>query len=103
MKILIALVLALILFAVISTQITLFVIQPLGALPTGKTLVILRMNNTKFIDSADAICDREMGGVSLLCRGVVMSAFAKNAKILIRLPYSELLYTTSTGGKKYEK
>ncbi len=43
------------------TQLTIFVIQPIGAVPEGKTLVILRMNKTEFIDSTDAICFRKMG------------------------------------------
>lgn len=85
----------------LGSQITFFVIQPIGALPEGKTLVILRMNKTKFIDSADAMCEREMGGVSLLCRGVMMAAIVKKGTILIRLPYSEFLYNISTGGTTY--
>jgi len=32
------------------TQLTLFVIPPIGALPEGKTVVILRLNKTNFID-----------------------------------------------------
>lgn len=59
-----------------STQVTLFVLQPIGAVPEGRTLVILRRQRTQFIDSADAICEREMGGVSLLCRAGVLGAIA---------------------------
>jgi len=90
-----------ILMIVILSQVTLFVIQPIGALPEGKTLVILRMNKTNFIDSADAMCTREMNGVSLLCRGMMMAAIANKGTILIRLPYSEFLYSISTDGKTY--
>ena len=43
-------------FLAIASQITIFVIQPLGMLPEGKTLVISRMSNTKFIDSAHENC-----------------------------------------------
>lgn len=88
---------------VLCTQITLFVIQPIGALPEGKTLVILRLNNMNFIDSADAYCDRETGGVSLLCRAMTLAAVVKNSKILLRLPYSHFLYSISTNGKEYSK
>ncbi len=85
------------------TQISIFVIQPIGALPEGKTLVILRLNKSKFIDSPDAMCERINGGVNLLCRAMVMGAVVKKSKILMRLPYSESLYLMSTGGKTYSK
>lgn len=85
------------------TQLTLFVIPPIGALPEGRTIVITRLNKTEFIDSPDAMCERIQGGVSLLCRGMVMATVADRATILIRLPYSEWLYNISTGGKSYDR
>lgn len=88
---------------VIYTQITLFVIPPIGAVPEGKTVVITRLNKTEFIDSPDAMCERIQGGVSLLCRGMVMGAVVNKATILARLPYSSWLYSISTGGKTYER
>lgn len=100
-KKLIAVVLSVILIIVFCTQITIFVIQPIGAMPEGKTFVMLRMNKTKFIDSADAMCAREMDGVSLLCRGMTMGAVMNKGTILFRLPYIEFLYDISTDGKKY--
>lgn len=99
-KIIIPLVIVVILI-IISTQITLFVIQPIGALPEGKTLVILRLNKTNFIDSADAMCERTTGKVSLLGRSMMLSAVMENSVVLLRLPYSEFLYLKSTGGAKY--
>lgn len=86
----------------IYTQITIFVIQPLGIMPEGRTLVILKLNKTEFIDSADAMCEREFGGVSLLCRLGFLGAVATKSKILFRLPYSSSLYSISTGGKSYD-
>ena len=100
-KKMIAIISALILIIVFCTQITIFVVQPIGALPEGKTLVMLRMNKTKFIDSADAICEREMNGVSLLCRGMMMAAVINKGTIILRLPYSSFLYGVSTNGKEY--
>ncbi|AZC51816.1 hypothetical protein C4K35_4241 [Pseudomonas chlororaphis subsp. piscium] len=88
---------------VIYTQITIFVVPPIGAVPEGRTVIMLRLNKTNFIDSADAMCDRLQGGVSLLCRGVTMGAVVSKTKIIARLPYSEWLYLISTGGKKYER
>ena len=85
------------------TQLTIFVIQPIVAVPEGKTLVILRLNKTKFIDSADAMCNRIQDGVSLLCRGATLAAVSENATILMRLPYSETLYFASTDGKTYDR
>lgn len=85
----------------VSTQITLFSIQPIGAVPEGKTIVMLRTSKTEFIDSADAMCEREVGKVSLLCRGMIMAALANKGTILFRLPYIDILYKISTGGKEY--
>lgn len=88
---------------IIYTQITLFVIQPIGSVPEGKTLVILKLNKTNFIDSADAMCIREMGKLNLICRGMMIATVVDKTKILFRLPYSEFLYKISTGGETYSK
>jgi len=85
------------------TQLTIFVVPPIGAVPEGRTVVMLRLNKTEFIDSPDAMCERTMGGVSLLCRGVVIGAVAEHMTVLARLPYSETLYRISTDGKTYER
>lgn len=81
--------------------ITIFVVQPIGAVPQGRTVIVTRLTNVNFIDSADGICERKMGGVSVLCRGMVIARVMKEATILGRLPYSSLLYGVSTGGKTY--
>lgn len=86
----------------IYTQLTLFVVQPIGALPEGRTVVIFRLNKTEFIDSPDAMCERIQGGVSLLCRMMVLGTVLEKSTILLRLPYSEWLYEISTNGKTYE-
>lgn len=89
--------------AVAYTQLTFFVIPPIGALPEGRTVLISRLNKTEFIDSPDAMCERMQGGVSLLCRGVVMGAVVEKSTIIARLPYSSWLYSVSTGGKHYDR
>jgi hypothetical protein len=76
---------------IVYTQVTIFVVPPMGAVPEGKTLVISRLNKTEFVDSADAMCERLQGRVSLLCRGMVLDAVAKNATIHLRLPYNDSL------------
>jgi len=102
-KKLIILISTVIISIVIFSQITLFVIQPIGAIPEGRTLVILKLNKTKFIDSADAMCVRETGGLNLLCRGVMIAAVTNKSTILMKLPYSEFLYNLSTDGHQYSK
>lgn len=86
-----------------STQITIFVIQPIGAVPEGRTVVMSRLRSMKFIDSADSFCQRTQGGVNLICRAAVMGAVGQNATIYARLPYSETLYLWSTGGTTYDR
>ena len=99
----IALVILAVLMVAVYTQITIFVVPPIGALPEGKTVIITRLNKTEFIDSPDGMCERIQGGVSLLCRGMVMGAVIEKSTILLRLPYSSWLYGISTGGKTYDR
>lgn len=47
-------------------------IQPIGALPEGRTLVVWRASGEPFFNSPDAICLDRMGYVSLMCRGMAM-------------------------------
>ena len=68
------------------------VIQPIGALPKGVTVIVAGLKNVNFVDSPDAICNRHEGGVSLLCRGREAGAIAEKGKILLRLPYSKILF-----------
>ncbi len=91
--------------AIASQFLTIFVIQPIGAIPEGVTIITNRREKTKFIDSADAICLREFGQVNLLCRVGVMGGIAKgeNGKIYGRLPYMRSLYLWSTGGKEFDR
>lgn len=102
MKTSIAFVLLAALVVAIFSQITLFVIPPIGAIPDGRTVIITRLINTEFIDSPDAICERIQGGVSLMCRGIVLATVIENSTVLGRLPYSSWLYEISTGGKRYD-
>ena len=83
------------------SQITIFVIPPVGAIPDGVTAIITRLPKTEFIDSADAMCERMQGRVDLLCRGVVLGEVAKKSTILLRFPFSASLHSISTGGKLY--
>ncbi|MGE8058383.1 hypothetical protein [Pseudomonas sp. NPDC089547] len=88
---------------VIYTQITIFAVPPIGAVPEGRTVIMLRLNKTNFIDSADAMCVRIQGYVNLLCRGMTMGAVVNATTIIARLPYSETIYKISTGGNTYDR
>ncbi|UVM19160.1 hypothetical protein LOY42_12925 [Pseudomonas sp. B21-023] len=88
---------------VVYTQITIFAVPPIGAVPEGRTVIMLRLNKTNFIDSADAMCVRIQGYVSLMCRGMTMAGVVKATIIIARLPYSDTIYKISTGGETYER
>ncbi|MGA2286802.1 MAG: hypothetical protein ABSG55_11120, partial [Dehalococcoidia bacterium] len=83
-----------------------FVIQPLGAIPNGATIIYWRSGlNIPFVASADGLLDNAGAGVSLLGRGLMLAKLAEPIKEreIIRFGYSETLYLWSTGGKQYEK
>lgn len=83
-----------------------FVIQPIGAIPEGTTIVYWRLGmNLPFVASADGILEKSEAGVSLLGRGLVLAKVAEPIKKreIFRVGYSETLYLWSTGGKSYEK
>lgn len=102
-KAIIAMSASLVIILIASQFVSIFVIQPIGALPEGRTVIITRLTKLHFIDSADAFCERETGGVSLLCRGMVAARVANQSTIIARLPYSSTLYGISTGGKFYDR
>ncbi len=85
-----------------------FVIQPIGAIPKGATIVYWRSGidlNLDFISSADGMLEKSGAGVSLLGRGIVLGTVAEpiTKKEIFRFDYSETFYLWSTGGKKYSK
>lgn len=83
---------------------SLFVIQPIGALPDGVTLWVWRGEKMRFFDSADGVCLRTAGSVSIICRIAAMGAVAGDRdRIIARLPYSEQIYLWSTDGKTFER
>lgn len=90
--------------AIISyLTLTVFVIQPIGAIPEGRTLIIVREHNLQFIDSADGFCYRTQDRVNLLCRMMILGTVLKESPILLRLPYSQTLYDISTGGMQFDR
>lgn len=95
-----------VLLVVVRSFCGIFVIQPIGAIPEGTTIVYWRNGlNLPFISSADGLLGKSDAGVSLLGRGVILAKLAepiKNREIF-RFGYSETIYLWSTGGKKYSK
>ena len=71
-----------------------YTIQPIGALPQGITVVVLKNPNDPFFNSPDAVSIRRIGGVSLFSRAQALSEGIKYP-ILLRLPYIPLFYDIS--------
>lgn len=83
-----------------------FVIQPIGMLPEGATIVYFRTElNLPFIASADGILDKSGAGVSLFGRAMLIGKLAQQLKDkeIVRFDYSETFNLWSTNGKTYEK
>jgi hypothetical protein len=78
-----------------------YTIQPIGALPEGRTILVWRGSNEPFFNSADATCLRIQNEVSLMCRLIALGK-APTDRIILRLPYMEWTYKMSTGGKTFE-
>jgi hypothetical protein len=76
-----------------------FVVQPIGALPDGITIIYHSRNpEMAFFSSPDGLCLKTQGSVSLLCRGIALgSASDLTDRIILRLPYSHWAYLQSTG------
>jgi len=84
----------------------LFVIQPIGAIPDGVTIVYWRSGlNLPFVASVDGLLDQSGAGVSLLGRGLLLSKVAEPImeRKMLRLGYSDTLYLWSTDGKTFDR
>jgi ABC-type multidrug transport system permease subunit len=83
-----------------------FVIQPIGAVPDGVTIMYFRIGlNVSFISSPDGILIDKNQDVSLLARMMIMGKFGEivNERKIGRLPYSQTMYLISTGGKEFDR
>lgn len=79
-----------------------YTVQPIGALPEGRTAIVWRASGEPFFDSADALCLERTGSVSLMCRAMAMGE-APTDRIILRLPYMHFAYTMSTGGREFDR
>lgn len=107
-KIVCVLMMCLVAFLIWATTF-LFIVNPIGAVPEGKTVWMFKPDRLftqeviPFICSADGILLKKMGGVSLLGRGITMSAIINNGDIIAKFPYSRSLYLLSTDGIEFSK
>lgn len=83
------------------TKLSIFTIQPIGAIPDGVTLIVWKKDGDPFFNSADAICLKKQGYVNLWCRGLALGNSIDEEDIIYKLPYSEYAYLKSTGGKDF--
>jgi hypothetical protein len=99
-----ALILALILSIYASFGI--FIIQPIGAIPKGITIIYFRLGlNIPFISSPDGLVIDSGNELSIWARLGAMASVAEpiSKRTILRLDYSESLYLISTNGKSFEK
>ena len=83
-----------------------YVIQPIGAVPTGASVVYLRVGiNLPFISSADGWLLDNNQSISLMTRALAMGKIVELIadKKIISLPYSKNLYLYSTDGVEFSK
>jgi len=83
-----------------------FVIQPIGAIPEGTTIIYWRSGiDLPFIASADGLLEQSGQGVSIFGRMSMLSKYAipVKEKEIFRFGYSEKLYLISTNGKQYDR
>lgn len=82
------------------------VIQPIGAVPKGTSVVYLRVGiNLPFISSADGWLLDNNQSISLMTRALAMGKILELIadKKIISLPYSKNLYLYSTDGAEFSK
>ena len=83
-----------------------FIVQPIGAVPEGSTVVYYRVGtNLPFLTSADGWLIDQEREVSLFARAMAISTIINSIgdKKIFSLPYFESLYLLTTGGRKFSK
>lgn len=79
-------------FAAYIAGVRVIVIQPLKGMPNGGTAVVWGISGYRLIDNPDAKCLRDEGAKNIHCRIMVLKDVADNGKVLLRLPYSSILF-----------
>lgn len=80
---------------VVAFDVRVFVIQPIGALPEGGSVILYGRPKLQLVDSPDAICMRTTGAVTLFCRAAALGVVGDGSTILLRMPYADWLYALS--------
>ncbi|MBN2390753.1 MAG: hypothetical protein JXR84_08520 [Anaerolineae bacterium] len=82
-----------------------FVVQPIGAIPEGVTILYYaRGSEVPFFSSPDGLCLQIQGEVSLMCRMTTLTAAVEiTDRAIVRLPYSHWAYLRSTGGLEFDR
>ncbi|MFZ6843747.1 hypothetical protein [Undibacterium sp. RuTC16W] len=91
-----------VLFVVAYLNIGFYSIQPIGAVPTGTTVVVWRKGKEPFFNSPDAMCLLIQNSVSLWCRLTAMGASPKD-RIILKLPYQQWAYSISVDGAEFDR
>ena len=98
-----SIVMLLVLSAFVYTKISFFSVQPIGALPEVATFVMWRKGNMGGFESADGMCVKATGGVSLLCRSMMIGKVMEKDSIIFKMPYMKTLYLKSTNGQEFDR
>ena len=75
----------------VIAQVKIFVVPPMLGYPDGAVLLVRASGAFNIVDSPDAVCERENGDATLICRAAVVSVIARSA-VLAQLPYWETLH-----------
>ena len=82
-----------------------YVIQPIGAIPDGISILYFRLGlNLPYFSSADCFLMDNVGSVSLLSRAAAMGQILEliEDRIIVRLPYMDFVYRISMKGVTLE-
>lgn len=112
-KVLMTLVLGMVvLCAAVTTQVGLLVVPADAATPVrpaaanahatdvagaGAVYLVTRAADMRFVDSAEAICQRQFAAAGSGCRGLVRGWIMRESRVLAELPYSEALWRMARG------
>jgi hypothetical protein len=56
----------------VYTSISFFAVQPIGAIPEGATFIMWKKGKMSTFESPDGLCIKVTGGVSLMCRSMML-------------------------------
>lgn len=80
-----------------------FAVQPIGAIPEGATFIMWKKGKMSTFESPDGLCIKVTGGVSLMCRSMMLRAAMDDRAVLFKMPYIKSIYLKSTGGKEFDR